>query len=125
MDITPLIPEGAQIVESYGGGGFRIAGQRYQGAVAVLPASVLGWSDAAIDEASLGALVTRILAEFQGLELLIIGTGETARLPGKTLRHDLRARGIGVEAMDTGAACRTFNVLLAEGRRVAAALIAV
>jgi len=125
MDITPLIPEGAQIVESYGGGGFRIAGQRYQGAVAVLPASVLDWPDAAVDEASLGALVERIVTDFPALEVLIIGTGETARLPGKALRHDLRQRGIGVEAMDTGAACRTFNVLLAEGRRVAAALVAI
>jgi uncharacterized protein len=58
-------------------------------------------------------------------ELLIIGCGARFAAPPKGLRQDLRARGIAVEWMDTGAACRTFNVLLGEDRRAAAAILAV
>jgi uncharacterized protein len=59
------------------------------------------------------------------VELLLIGTGARMAQIDRTLRQALRADGVVIEVMDTGAACRTYNVLMAEGRRVAAALIAV
>ena len=59
------------------------------------------------------------------VELLLIGTGARMSQIDRELRQTLRADGVVIEAMDTGAACRTYNVLMAEGRRVAAALIAV
>jgi uncharacterized protein len=66
-----------------------------------------------------------LLAEPQGIELLLLGTGRDFLLPSQMLRSGLSEAGIRIEPMDTGAACRTYNVLLAEGRPVGAALIAV
>jgi uncharacterized protein len=105
MDITPIVGEGRQLINGYGGGGFRIAGTAYRGSVLVSFAEVR----AATDE----------------IDLLLLGCGASMTFLAEPLRAELRAAGIVTECMDTGAACRTFNVLLAEGRRVAAALIAV
>jgi uncharacterized protein len=57
------------------------------------------------------------------IEILLLGTGDRLRFPHPSLTAPLRAAGIGVEVMDTGAACRTYNILLAEDRRVGAALM--
>jgi uncharacterized protein len=126
MDLTPLIPAGRQIVESYGGGGFRVSGRAWRGSILVFADRTKAL--VAIDLASLdaGALAEALEAGRSGaLELLILGCGSRmATVPGE-LRQTLRDAGVVVEAMDTGAACRTYNVLMAEGRRVAAALIAV
>ncbi len=124
MDITPIVGEGRQIIGGYGGGGFRIAGLRYRGSVLVFPERTLRWP---VSEAE--ALVPEDFAEVRAateeIDVLLLGCGaRPAPLPGP-LRADLRSAGIVVEVMDTGAACRTFHVLLAEARRVAAALIAV
>lgn len=55
-------------------------------------------------------------------DVVILGTGPTQRFPAATIRTTLAARGVGLEVMDLGAACRTFNILVQEERRVAAAL---
>jgi len=123
LDITPLIPGGRQVVESYGEGRFRVSGVLHAGSIIVFPDRVLAWAVgdfAEIDRASLAPV-----ASADGPELLLIGCGpRLQRLPA-ALRQELRAGGLAVEVMDTGAACRTYNVLMAEGRRVAAALIAI
>jgi uncharacterized protein len=122
-DITPAIPEGRQLVEGYGEGRFRIAGTVHEGSVIVFPDRTVGWEAAALadaTEASLGAVFAAA-----GLDLLLLGCGVRMAPPPAALRLALRHAGIALEAMDTGAACRTFNVLMAEERRVAAALIAV
>ena len=75
VDVTPMVPAGRQMVEAYGGGGFKVSGAAYQGSLLVTPEATFAWP--------------------------VLG------------------------AMDTGAACRTYNVLLVEGRRVAAAPVAV
>ena len=124
VDITPLLPSGRQVVESYGGGRFRVSGVLYQGSVLVLPERTLAWPVARFAEISLASLAPLLAAEAP-LELLLLGCGARLQLPPAALRAELRGRGIVVEPMDTGAACRTYNVLLAEGRAVAAALIAV
>lgn len=126
MDVTPLIPQGKQIIDGYGEGGFRISGQRIEGSVIVFPDKVATWNVADAGLLSAGSLETVSAAGRAGtVELLLIGTGaRMTRIEG-ALRQALRADGVVVEAMDTGAACRTYNVLMAEGRRVAAALIAV
>ncbi len=123
-DITPAIPEGRQLVEGYGEGRFRIAGTVHQGSVIVFANRTLGWDAAALadaTEASLDAVFTAAAT----LDLLLLGCGARMEAPPPPLRVALRRAGIALETMDTGAACRTFNVLLAEERRVAAALIAV
>lgn len=125
MDLTPLIPQGRQIIEAYGGGGFRISGRRVEGSVIVFPDRVFAWKAAAAGDMDADNLEQVAAAGRTGtVDLLLIGTGERMTQIDRALRQDLRSNGIVVEAMDTGAACRTYNVLMAEGRRVAAALIA-
>jgi uncharacterized protein len=126
MDVTPLIPQGKQIIDGYGGGGFRVSGQRIEGSVIVFPDKVAPWSvveAAALSASSLEAVSAAGRAGT--VELLLVGTGARMTRIDGALRQALRADGVVVEAMDTGAACRTYNVLMAEGRRVAAALIAI
>ena len=112
-------------IEAYGNGGFRFAGMSHRGAILCLPSGVHGWKDApapdAIDEASLVA----VLAEAERIEILLVGTGASLIPLPPAVRDRCRAAGIVAEPMATGAAVRTFNVLLAEDRAVAAALIAV
>ena len=122
MDITPLVPEGRQIIESYGDDGFRISGERYPGPVIVWPEGVTTWAVSGIGAAAIETLDAVFAAE-PPIEILLIGSGATFEMAPAALRSALGARGVSIESMDTGAACRTYNVLMAEDRRVAAALI--
>jgi uncharacterized protein len=124
MDVTPLIPADRQIIHSYGDGGFRISGLRREGSVLIFPGHSLDWP---VTEAL--AITIETLAavpeDEPKVELLLIGTGKRMLpIPAPVRRH-FRALGIMLDSMDTAAACRTYNVLLAEERRIAAALIAV
>ena len=126
MDVTPLIPSGRQVIESYGDGRFRVSGVLFEGSVLIFPDRTESWavsSAAAIDAASLDPV--RAAGAAGAVEVLLLGCGPRMTLVGEALRRPLRQAGVVVEPMDTGAACRTYNVLMAEGRRVAAALIAV
>ena len=126
MDVTPLIPQGKRIIDGYGEGGFRISGQRVEGSVIVFPDRVVAWPATSVGDMSTANLMPVSEAGRAGtVELLLVGTGGRMAQIDRTLRQALRADGVVVEVMDTGAACRTYNVLMAEGRRVAAALIAV
>ena len=124
MDITPLIPQGTQVIQSYAEGRFRISNIAYDGAVIVMPSETLAWQpqgafpDMAVNDFS---DLTRRAGD---LDVVLMGCGRTMppALP-MALKADLKALGIVIEFMDTGAACRTYNVLVAEGRRVAAALL--
>ncbi len=124
MDITPLVPAGRKLIEAYGDGGFRIAGAAQRGSVLVFPERVVAWPVESFAEITIESLA-EVSSETPAVELLLIGCG--ARLPPIPfgLRKDVAGAGVAAEFMDTGAACRTFNVLLSEDRRVAAALIAV
>ena len=122
MDITPLVPEGRHVIESYGDEGFRINGERYSGPVIVWPERVAPWAVSGIATVAIETLDPLFSAE-PPIEILLIGSGATFEMAPAALRKALSARGIAVESMDTGAACRTYNVLMAEDRRVAAALI--
>jgi len=121
MDLTPLVPAGRQVIERYAPSGFRVAGIIYHGPVLVFPDRVLPWdaaSGSAVTQESLAAVIER-----GGVQILLLGLGRTMSPVPRTLRSTLRAAGIALEPMDTGAACRTYNVLVAEGRQVSAALI--
>lgn len=124
MDITPIIPAGRQVIEAYGDGGFRISGTRHEGSVLVLPSQTLRWPIRSLDELTFASLEA-IGGPDVTVELLLVGCGTRAGVIAPEVRTGLRERGIVTEVMDTGAACRTYNVLLAEGRQVAAALVAV
>jgi uncharacterized protein len=123
-DLAPRVPAGKQVIQSYGEGRFRIAGAEHAGSVLVFPDRTVPWpvADAGALDLECFAGAT---APGAGVEVLLVGTGGRAVFLAPALRAGLRARGVVADAMDTGAACRTFNVLLAEGRRVAAALIAI
>lgn len=126
MDVTPLIPQGKQVIDAYGDGGFRVSGVRVEGSVIVFPDKLFGWKPAALGDVTAGSLSEISAAGKAGsVDLLLLGTGARMAQIDRGLRQELRAAGIVLEVMDTGAACRTYNVLLAEGRKVAAALIAV
>ncbi|MGH1398769.1 MAG: Mth938-like domain-containing protein [Alphaproteobacteria bacterium] len=128
MDVTPLVKEGAQIIQSYSGGGFRVSGQVYDAAVIVDPARTDEWEyvrergmSAArdLDEAAFAGIIARA----GEVDVVLLGTGARLEFPEAALRMALKQRGLNVEVMDTGAACRTYNVLMAEGRRVVVALL--
>lgn len=124
MGATPPVPPGRRLIESYGAGGFRIAGERHEGAVLVLPEGIVNWAIVDITKVTLDSFAP-VIAVTPRPEILLIGCGVRAAFISPPLRQALRDAGITIDAMDTGAACRTYNVLLAEERRVAAALIAV
>lgn len=126
MDLTPLIPQGRQIVESYGEGRFRVSGALHECSILVFPDRTLAWAVTDIRSLSLESLEPVVAAGESGaISLLLIGCGPRMAMIPAALRASLRAKGIVIEPMDTGAACRTYNVLAAEGRKVAAALVAV
>jgi len=115
---------GRAAIEAYGNGGFRFAGMSHRGSILCLPSAIEAWEVVQVRDLDAGSFA-RVLDERNHIETLLVGIGRTpARLPRETVAA-LRAGGMSVDAMDTGAACRTYNVLLAEGRAVAAALIAV
>ena len=124
MDVTPLIPQGRQVIESYGDGGFRVSGEAYSGSILILPDWTGTWPLASIGELDRASLEPVLAAE-PPVEVLLIGCGAAMAFIEPELREAARARGVALEPMDTGAACRTYNVLMAEDRRVGAALIAV
>lgn len=123
-DITPQVPQGRQLIQGYGGGGFRIAGIAHTSSVIVLPEQTLTWQASSYEDISVAGLAP-LMADNIGVEVLLIGCGPRMGMPMVEIRDALKAYSIVPEWMDTGAACRTFNVLLAEDRAVAAALIAV
>ena len=119
-DVTPLIPAGRQVVDSYGRNGFHVSGVAYEGAILVTPDATVAWRIGSFTEVTLDSL--SVLFE-RGIEILLLGCGARMAPVPMDLRAALKAQGIVVDAMDTGAACRTYNILLAEERRVAAALL--
>jgi uncharacterized protein len=118
MELTPLVQPGRQVIERYGPAGFRVSGTIYLGPVLVFADRTAGWEAAAMTAECLAPVI-----EHGGVELLLLGLGRRMVPVAAALRASLRLKGIAVEAMDTGAACRTYNLLLAEDRRVAAALM--
>lgn len=115
MQFTEAEFQGTLPIDGYGPGFFRIGGKVYEGAVLLLPTRVAPWGGYD-DAAPLLALK---------VDVLFVGTGpEIAYIP-KPLREALEQAGIGVEPMASPQACRTYNMLLAEGRRVAVALLPV
>ena len=124
MDITPQVPAGRRLIVAYGGGGFRFDDVRVAGSVLVFPGRTAPWEVERIADATLESL-SEVLAEVPRVELLLIGCGARPLPAPPGLGAELHAVGIITDVMDTGAACRTFNVLLTEERRVAAALIAI
>ncbi len=123
MELMQIGAGGREAIGAYGEHGFEIAGRVWPRSVLVLPGGVVEWPVA--DVATLS--VDHFEAVFEvtpPIEIVLLGCGHSSALIGRELREAVRRRGVVLEAMGTGAACRTYNLLIAEDRRVAAALIA-
>ena len=111
-------------IDAYGNGGFRFADMSHRGSILCLPSGIYGWKieeEAPLDVAAFA----RVVEEAAEIEVLLVGTGQGIRPLPRELKDVLRARSVTSDPMSTGAAVRTYNVMLAESRAVAAALIAV
>ncbi len=120
---APHFPRPAPI-DAYGNGGFAFADMSHRGSLLCLPQGVWAWPitrAAQIDEASL----ERVFAGASEIDTLIVGTGMDVWTPSRALRESLRQVQIVLDPMQTGPAIRTYNIMMGERRRVAAALIAV
>lgn len=122
MDITPLIAAGRRIIQSYSNNRFRISGELFEGPVLVLPDRVLAWETPDAPENIQPGDFRQIEEGGMLPGIILIGCGARGVFLPPSLKMAMKQRGASVEAMDTGAACRTYNVLMAEERSVAAAL---
>lgn len=112
------------LIDAYGNGGFRFAGMSHRGSLLCLPSGMHAWPIASREQLTAASLQA-VFDAANAIDVLLIGLGMDITAIEPALRDSLRAQGIIVEAIATGGAVRTYNVLLAEKRAVAAALIAV
>jgi uncharacterized protein len=120
---APHLPRSAPI-EAYGKGGFAFADMSHRGSLLCLPDGIWAWpvtTPQQIDRYSL----ERVFAKANIIDTLIVGTGTEVWIAPKALRDALRAVHVVLDTMQTGPAIRTYNIMMGERRRVAAALIAV
>ncbi len=106
-------------IDGYGPGGFRIAGDWYEGSLIILPGGIHR-----IDALTAGALLP-LVSVAQDIDVVLVGQGAEIAAPDPAIRDAIEKAGPGVEFMSTSSACRTYNVLLAEDRRVAIVVVAV
>src|SRR3546814_4805398 len=99
MDVTPLVPQGRQVIERYGNGGFRVTGETYRGSILVLPDRSAAWPPTSIDELDLASLEP-VLSAVPPVEVLLIGCGRAMAMIDPALRAAARARGVALEPMD-------------------------
>jgi uncharacterized protein len=124
LDKTLPAPDPAQVqvIRTYGPGHFLISDRDWREPVLVTPAATMAWPVTRADALSL-ANVASVKHGPAPADLLVVGCGTRAMFIAPAVRAQLKAAGLSLEVMDTGAACRLYNVLLAEGRRIAAALV--
>ena len=127
-DITPLIPKGKKIIEAYGNNGFKVTNEKFDSSIIIMPdyvfkSDVKNFSE--INENNFEIVFEKIIEHKNAIEVLLIGCGERIDFLPRQLETHLKQLNIIVDYMDTGAASRTYNVLLSEQRNVAAFLIAV
>ncbi len=122
MDL-PHLPRQA-LIDAHGGGGFRFAGMSHRGSLLCLPSGIWAWPVATSSEMTDAALAL-VFARSGELDFFVLGTGAKPWVVPEPLRTRFREAHISLDAMTTGAAVRTYNVMLMESRRVGAGLIAV
>jgi uncharacterized protein len=120
---APHLPRSAPI-EAYGNGGFAFAEMSHRGSLLCLPDAMWAWPVTKPEDIDEGSLAL-VFAAANAIDTLIIGAGTDVWVPPRGLREALRAAGIVLDPMQTGPAIRTYNIMIGERRRVAAALIAV
>jgi uncharacterized protein len=111
-------------IDAYGNGGFRFAEMSHRGSILMLPSGIRAWPVVSPAEVTIETLAP-VFAEGDAVDLLLLGTGRDVVPVTDALRQRFRDARIGLDVMQTGAAARTYNILLAENRKIGAALIAV
>ncbi len=135
MDVTPLVRQGAQIIQSYAGGVFKISGQSHDGPVIVTAQETKSWSvnpEVLANAGQGGGLAPLSFEDFSQVievssdfDVFLCGTGKGIKFLSPDVKNALKSKGVSFDMMDSGAASRTYNVLMAEGRRVVALLLPV
>jgi uncharacterized protein len=120
---APHLPQPA-LIDAYGNGGFRFGGMSHRGSLLCLPDGVWAWPVNNVTELTAAALEL-VFARAEALDVFLIGAGRDPWPIPERLRARFRTLSVSADAMATGAAVRTYNILLAENRRVGAGLIAV
>jgi uncharacterized protein len=115
---------GRPLIDAYGNGGFRFADMSHQGSILILPSGVYGWHPDTFADFNMDDFMP-LFEESAKVDFLLLGTGEDHQIVPASLHTKMRSHGINLDIMSTGAAARTWNVVLSEKRRFAAALIAV
>lgn len=121
MDVTPLIKANSQIIQNYNNGGFKVSGIQYETSIIVTAQKTTVWDVPRFSDMTAEG-IDNVLKNNDKADVVLLGCGASIAFLPKDIRKDLQERGISVDIMDTGAACRTYNVLMAEGRRVIALL---
>jgi uncharacterized protein len=111
-------------IDAYGNGGFRFADMSHRGSLIIVPSGIYGWDVADIDGLT-PEHCAKFAAELARPSFVLLGTGREHTIPPAPVRRFFADANIGLEPMSTGAAARTYNVLLAEGRSFGAGFIAV
>lgn len=122
MDITPEIDSQTIQVEGYGDGGFRLNGRRFEGAVCLLPTGITSPAISSVNDLDGTNWPQEVLDQAGDIDVLLVGTGETMCLVPPSAKDSLKQVGLHCEPMNTGAGCRTFNVLVLDGRKIGALL---
>jgi len=112
-------------IDAYGGGGFRVSGVRVEGSILILNDQLQPWPVTGREALGVDDVAEVLAAGSRQVEFLLLGIGPKAAPAPPEVRKALQAAGMGLEVMDTATAARMYNVLAAEGRRLAAALIAI
>lgn len=107
---------GRPLIDAYGNGGFRFAGMSHRGSILILPSGVHAWDGMGLGD---------VFRERDGIDLFLLGTGRAMARPPLKVREMFTTAGIQLDYMATGFAVSTYNLLLSEKRKVAAALLAV
>src|SRR5512143_461722 len=115
----------APSIDAFGDGGFRLSGEWHAGSLLIVADQAQSWPVATFAELTVESLAPVFAAGRAEVEFLLLGVGARNAQPPRAIREALLAAGMGLEFMDTPAAARLYNVLTSEGRRIAAALIAV
>ncbi len=124
MEFTEIKSSDEAFIAGYGEGGFRMGEKRFEGSLLITPSGFYPWDVSTKEDISVDNLKP-ILDAYQSVEILIVGTGKSMAFLPKDVRDAFAEKKVALEMMDTGAAARTYNVLLQEGRKVSAALIAI
>jgi len=119
----PALPP--PVIETYGAGGFRVSGQRIDGAILLLEDVLRPWPVTTLTALTVADFAEIVAAGLVAVEFVLLGTGVETAIAPRPVRDALKQAGLGLEMMNTPEACRLYNVLAADGRRVAAALLAV